>query len=119
MMGLSKKGLSLMMEMVFQYEWKKVPLLLINNFMDRKILVWNCQGAASKSFRRVVKLLIDIHKSCMLVLLEPRISGIKAELLIHFLKFHHSHKVEALGYSSGIWILWNDIWSVWVLINHR
>ena len=62
---------------------------------------------------------IDIHKPCMVVLLEPQISGIKAELLICFLKFHHSYRVEALGYSGGIWILWNDNWSVWILINHK
>ena len=82
-------------------------------------MVWNCQGAASKSFRSVIKSLIAIHKPCMLVLLEPRISKIKAELLIHFLKFHNFYRVEALGYSGGIWILWNVKWSVWVLINHK
>ena len=108
-----------MMGKVLQSREKKVPLHFLFNFMNKKILVWNCQGAASKNFRSVVKSLIEIHKPEMLVLLEPCISGIKVELLIRFLKFNHSHKVEALGYSSGIWILWNDIWSVWVLINHR
>ena len=87
--------------------------------MDKRNMVWNCQGAAIKSFRSVVKSLIAIHKPCMLVLLEPQISGIKIELLICFLKFHYSHRVEALGYSGGIWILWNENWSVRVLINYK
>ena len=67
---------------------------------------------ASRKFRSVVKSLIEIHKPDMLELLEPRISGIKVELLICFLKFSHSYRVEALGYSGGIWCLWNDNWSV-------
>ena len=96
-----------------------MPLHFLFNFMDKKILVWNCQGAASKKFCSVVNSLIEIHKPEMLMLLEPRISGIKAELLIHFLKFNHSYRVEALGYYGGIWILWNDNWSVQVLINHK
>ena len=87
--------------------------------MDKKILIWNCQGAASRKFRNVVKSLIDIHKPDMLVLLEPRISGIKAERLIHFLKFSHFHMVEALGFSGGIWCLWNDNWYVQVMFNHK
>ena len=84
---------------------KNVPLHFLFNFMEKKNLVWNCKGAASKKFRSVVKSLIEIHKPEMLVLFEPHISGIKAELLIFFFKFNNSHRVEALGYYGGIWIL--------------
>ena len=66
-----------MMGTVLQCRERKVPLVLLYNFMDKKIMVWNCQGAASKNFRNVIKSLIAIHKPDMLVLLEPRISGIK------------------------------------------
>ena len=44
-------------------------------------MIWNCQGAASNRFRSVLKMFLDVHKPCVLVLLEPRISGIKTELL--------------------------------------
>ena len=71
-------------------------------------MAWNCQGVASSDFQSVLKSFIAIHRPDMVVLLEPRISGFKADLVIRSLKFHHSHRVEALGYSGGIWILWND-----------
>ena len=82
-------------------------------------MVWNCQGAASKRFKSVLKTFIVIHNLGVLMLIETRISGFKAELLIRTLKFHHSHRVEALGDSGGIWILWNNDWSIWVIQNHR
>ena len=69
---------------LFQSREEKVPLHFLFNFMNKKILVWNCQGAASRKFRNVAKSLIEIRKPDMLVLLKPYISGIKAELLIYF-----------------------------------
>lgn len=70
--------------------------------MNNKIIVWNCQGVASKKFHRVVKSFVNIHKPNMFVLLEPRVSGIKAELVIKALHFRKSHRVEAEGFSGGI-----------------
>ena len=87
--------------------------------MEKKIMIWNCQGAASSGFQRVFKSFIEINKPGMVVLLEPRISGLKAKLVIRSLKFQYSHRVEALGYSGGIWILWNDNWVVRIIRNHR
>ena len=87
--------------------------------MDYKIIVWNCQGAGSNQFRRMVKSLVDMHRPRMLVLLEPRISGIKAERVIKYLRFERSHRVEAEGYSGGIWILWNGDWQVRIILNHK
>ncbi|KAI9118699.1 hypothetical protein K1719_010144 [Acacia pycnantha] len=41
------------------------------------------------------------------VILEPRISGSLARSLIKNWGFKFSEKVEAVGFSGGIWILWN------------
>ena len=45
------------------------------------------------------------YKPKMFVLLEPRLSGVKAEAVIRFLKFSRSHRIEALGFSGGIWAM--------------
>ena len=41
----------------------------------------------------------------MIVLLEPRISGLKVDAFIKNSSFNKSHRVEAEGFSGGIWIL--------------
>ena len=79
--------------------WRTFEVIFLSLIlMDNKIMVWNCQGAASKRFKQVTKSFIDVHKPNMLVLLEPRISGVGAERVIHYFWYNHSHCVEALGY---------------------
>ncbi|KAJ9183977.1 hypothetical protein P3X46_007769 [Hevea brasiliensis] len=82
-------------------------------------MCWNCHRAASKSFKRVLKLLIHLNKPNMVVLLEPRISGIQADIAITSFGLPFSHRVEAQGLSGGIWVLWNEEWKVEVVRNHR
>lgn len=38
--------------------------------------------------------------------MEPRISGVKANQMVSKLEFSNSFRVEAEGFSGGIWILW-------------
>ena len=72
------------------------------------IIYWNVRGAASKSFSRNTKNLIATYKPCVFIIAEPRISGENANRKIKSLGFQHSVKTNARGFSSGIWILWND-----------
>ncbi|KAL4312838.1 hypothetical protein GQ457_01G036830 [Hibiscus cannabinus] len=47
--------------------------------------------------------------------MEPRISGSEADKFIHRSGFEFSYRVEARGFSGGIWLLWRDTISVQVL----
>ncbi|KAI9086987.1 hypothetical protein K1719_031148 [Acacia pycnantha] len=58
------------------------------------------------------------YKPEIFVLLEPRVSGTKADHVIKRLGFLHSHRVEASGFSGGIWILWSSKVSINVLVNN-
>ena len=78
-------------------------------------MFWNSQGAASPSFRRSFSVLVQNYKPSLVMLMEPRISGYKAD---HFIKrsgFDKSYWVEAEGFSGGIWVLWKDIFQVRLL----
>ena len=55
----------------------------------------------------------------MVILMEPRISGVKADDFIKKSGFACSHRVEADGFSGGIWLLWRNFIEVEVSINHR
>ncbi|KAH1047475.1 hypothetical protein J1N35_038259, partial [Gossypium stocksii] len=48
------------------------------------------------------------HRPDIVCLLKLRINGKKANNSIATLGFHYSHRVKAIGFSSGIWIGWKD-----------
>lgn len=77
-------------------------------FMNLNIICWNCRGAASKHFHRICKDLCREYKADILIILEPRCSGDKATKLVERMGFNSSWRMEAEGYSGGIWILWNS-----------
>ncbi|KAI9100218.1 hypothetical protein K1719_024436 [Acacia pycnantha] len=64
-------------------------------------------GAASKGFAAVLKDTKFRYKVDVAVILEPRISGALATKTIKSWGFKFSERVEAVGFSGGIWILWN------------
>ncbi|XP_019172990.1 PREDICTED: uncharacterized protein LOC109168419 [Ipomoea nil] len=72
------------------------------------IVSWNCQGAASSGFRRALHMLVRKHEVDVVGLLEPRISGNSADKACKSFGFENWIRVEAVGFSGGIWILWND-----------
>ena len=87
--------------------------------MSISIMFWNVQGAASNTFRRAFKTFVKNYNPSLVVLMEPRISGCKADSFIKKSGFDNSHRVEAVGFSGGIWLLWQDAIEVEVLINHK
>ena len=82
------------------------------------IITWNCQGALDRRFPSILNTYVDTYKPDIFVLLEPRISGVKADRVIKKLRFPSSHRIEAHGFSGGIWVLWSHRVTVDILINH-
>ncbi|XP_039010567.1 uncharacterized protein LOC120139409 [Hibiscus syriacus] len=54
----------------------------------------------------------------MVAILEPRISGDKADRVISKIGFSNSYRVETRGFSGGIWLLWDDSLSVDIVATH-
>lgn len=79
--------------------------LFLYNLLDCAFLVWNCQGVAKVGFKHVLKSFVKIYKPILVALLEPRITGMKAEKVIKSLGFKYSHRVEVVGFSGGIWLM--------------
>ncbi|XP_050238477.2 uncharacterized protein LOC126687968 [Mercurialis annua] len=75
--------------------------------------------AAKTNFLRTFRSFRDCYNPSLVVLVEPRISGPKADKVIKRSGFDFSHRVEAQGFSGGIWILWKPEVHVSVLVNHR
>ncbi|KAK5774449.1 hypothetical protein PVK06_042304 [Gossypium arboreum] len=86
--------------------------------MEFNIFSWNCQGARHPQFNRMLQEYLKIHHPPVVVLLETRVSGLRANKVIKKSSFNWSHRVEAKGFSSGIWIHWDESVRVEVLCNH-
>ncbi|XVF27194.1 hypothetical protein REPUB_Repub14bG0086100 [Reevesia pubescens] len=96
------------------------------------ILFWNSRGAGSLEFLRHAKELIRVHIVDILIIAEPRISGVTADKMIGRLRFDAFTKVDAQGF-SGVYasptpstreLLWNYLFEFqsfdsmpWLLID--
>ncbi|MBA0752034.1 hypothetical protein Gogos_000914 [Gossypium gossypioides] len=58
------------------------------------------------------------YKPDIVSLLESRVSGSKADNIIAKLGFQYSHRVEAIGFSRGIWIGWKYSVRLKVVCSH-
>ncbi|KAI9090781.1 hypothetical protein K1719_028634 [Acacia pycnantha] len=64
-------------------------------------------GAASKGVAAVIREMKFKYKVDIFVILEPRTSGATASKIIKNWGFKHSIRREAIGFSGGIWIIWD------------
>lgn len=71
-----------------------------------KILSWNCRGAGNRNFLMSLKDLISVHRPEIVAILEPRISGRVADGVCSNIGWEHWYRVEAQGFSGGIWLFW-------------
>ena len=61
---------------------------------------------------------MDQFNPTLLGLLETKCSGERADVVCHRLGFDSWVRVEALGYSEGIWILWKDLVTIDIIRTH-
>lgn len=94
--------------------------LILLFFMMIKLIVWNCQGTRKKMFLAMVKNLVNLHHPCFFIMVESRINGRKVRKVIKKLEFSKSHRMEAVGFSGGIWIMWKkELLTVDILVNRK
>ncbi|KAL4340431.1 hypothetical protein GQ457_08G021740 [Hibiscus cannabinus] len=73
------------------------------------------QGALDPAFERSFRLLLQNQVPDIVAIFEPRISGQAADTFVRRSEFEHSYRVEARGFSGGIWIMWRGSVQVDVL----
>ncbi|KAL4367107.1 hypothetical protein GQ457_05G029110 [Hibiscus cannabinus] len=73
------------------------------------------EGALDPVFNRSFKLLVKRQKPDVVIIMEPRIDGPDLDTFIRRSGFEFSFRVEAHGFSGGIWLLWQDSVSIQVL----
>ncbi|KAK8683424.1 hypothetical protein V6N13_039485 [Hibiscus sabdariffa] len=86
--------------------------------MNIKLLCWNVQGCGHPKFLNTVRQYLYDYKPDLVVFVEPRVSGFRADTIIASLGFPYSHRVEAQGFSGGIWLAWFESITVDIILNH-
>lgn len=74
-----------------------------------KLLVWNVRGARDQNIPGIIHDLKRIHHFEVLVVSEPpEVKTGQALDVLKKLGFSSHYVVDAIGFSGGLWILWND-----------
>lgn len=76
--------------------------------MDNHIISWNCREAKNMELLRSIKELRPAYKSLVLIILETRIGGSDSNKVCKKIGIKGWVHLEARGFSSGVWVLWND-----------
>ncbi|KAF7827026.1 Endonuclease/exonuclease/phosphatase [Senna tora] len=71
------------------------------------ILACNCNGAGASDFPRLFRDMMLLYQPDVVILTKTRISEYRASNVVANLGFICFHKVDTMGFSSGIWLLWN------------
>ena len=72
------------------------------------IIIWNSRGSLKPNFQSYVGELAHNHNLAILVVMETKISGDRAKEIIDRLPFDRAIHSETIGYSGGLWLLWNS-----------
>ncbi|KAA3454599.1 Retrovirus-related Pol polyprotein LINE-1 [Gossypium australe] len=69
----------------------------------------NEEGKCQDKFYSCLSEYNEEHRPDIICLVEPRVSGNKANCIIGKLGFNYSHRVEAVGFSGGLGVQWTFI----------
>ncbi|XP_074265965.1 uncharacterized protein LOC141588420 [Silene latifolia] len=93
---------------------------LCPNLPHINFMVWNVQGTGKQSKVSAIKEVVRTYKPTVLVLVETHMGEDHAIKLGTILGYKGQSRVNAIGFSGGIWLYWNtDIVSVIPVLEHR
>ena len=82
-------------------------------------LIWNHRGAGNRQFARLIKDLHYNHHFSILVLLETRVSGARADKISEKIGLDGVFRVDPNGFAGGIWIFWDkNMWQLDILVHN-
>ena len=81
--------------------------MLLSNF-PMNIFFWNCRGVLNPHFHSVLSDLLNRHTLTIVVVTETRVGGERAKDITDRLPFDGAIHADTIGYSGGLWVLWNS-----------
>lgn len=90
-------------------------VMIMSNF---QALFWNCRRCGHPRFCNFLREYRRDFQPDLVALFETRISGKSADTVVAKLGFDDSPRVQASGFSGGIWLLWSENIRVEILQIH-
>ena len=73
-----------------------------------KIIIWNSRGTLKPNFQIYIRDLVQNHDPAIMVIMETKLSGVKAKVITNRLPFDGAIHTKTIGYAGGLWLLWNS-----------
>ncbi|CAN1136492.1 hypothetical protein LINPERHAP2_LOCUS9487 [Linum perenne] len=80
----------------------------MQGFVSETVFSWNCRGAGHKKYLATFRSYLGQFKPSIVFILEPRISGNKADVVSRKLGYTDCVRVDSVGFAGGIWVLWSS-----------
>lgn len=71
-------------------------------------IFWNCRGPNKPNFRRSIRYILKKFNTDVLAIFETHAGGDRASRICQGLGFDQSFRVDAVGQSGGLWLLWRS-----------
>lgn len=71
-------------------------------------ILWNCRGVNKPNFRRSIRYILKKFNTDVLAVFETHARGDRARQICQGLGFDKSFRVDAVGQSGGLWLLWRS-----------
>ncbi|KAL2922740.1 hypothetical protein RDABS01_014231 [Bienertia sinuspersici] len=84
----------------------RIPMTIQTNLTPISFLIWNTQGAGNQAFVSALKEVVRCNKPTVIALMETHMDGEYAESLLPKIGFNGHLRVDAEGFSGGIWLYW-------------
>ena len=81
---------------------------LILPLFPMNIILWNCRRALNPRFHLTLSTLINTYSHFLVIITETRVGGDRAKDITERLPFDGAIHLNTIGYSGGIWLLWNS-----------
>ena len=78
-------------------------LLSIMNFV-----IWNSRGDLKPNFQGHIRSLVHEYNPAIFVVMETKLGGDRAKAITDRLPFDGAIHTNTIGYSGGLWLLWNS-----------
>ncbi|XP_021764430.1 uncharacterized protein LOC110729037 [Chenopodium quinoa] len=83
-------------------------------------MIWNVQGAGNSNFVSALKEAVRLNKPNVLTLVETHMGGEQASRIANILGYNGHERVDAMGFSGGIWVYWKpEIVTINPILKHR
>ena len=79
-----------------------------NHQLTMNIIVWSSRGVLKPDFQSHVSILGRNHNPTIMVIMETHLRGDTTKEIMDRLPFDGAIHTETIGFTRGLWLLWNS-----------